>query len=149
MPLYLSLAHTHTHSNSSILLSSLLNAQVLRQSPFDACLQILSGSKSNFDERYNAFFIDYSLLPLVRYAHPPDRQSANRHVDRLADRYTFRQTSTGTGTDRHTDLKAPSLESTVLYSDMNPCTYRWLQITTDPLELLPSLLLLLPPPLNY
>ena len=38
---------------------------MLRQSPFDACLQILSGSKSNFDERYNAFFIDYSLLPLV------------------------------------------------------------------------------------
>ena len=57
-------------------LSYLAQFQVLRQSPFDACLQILSGSKSNFDERYNAFFIDYSLLPLVSasvlFAYPPN-----------------------------------------------------------------------------
>jgi hypothetical protein len=38
---------------------------VLRQSPFDACLQILSGQKTNLDDRYNAFFIDYSLIPLM------------------------------------------------------------------------------------
>ena len=67
----LSLSHTHTHTISythllSLLLTLALSAQVLRQSPFDACLQILSGNKSPFEERYNAFFIDYSLLPLVR-----------------------------------------------------------------------------------
>ena len=77
--LYLSLTHSHTHTLSHTLQLSLththtltfshpiaLSAQVLRQSPFDACLQILSGNKSPFEERYNAFFIDYSLLPLVR-----------------------------------------------------------------------------------
>jgi replication factor C subunit 1 len=43
--------------------------KVLRQSPFDACLTILAGQPrgqaSNLDERYNSFFIDYSLLPLL------------------------------------------------------------------------------------
>ncbi len=40
--------------------------KVLRQSPFDACLTILSGGKQGgFDERYNSFFIDYSLVPLL------------------------------------------------------------------------------------
>ena len=67
------LSHSHPHFLSPSLSLSLtrshphtLSAQVLRQSPFDACLQILSGNKSPFEERYNAFFIDYSLLPLVR-----------------------------------------------------------------------------------
>jgi hypothetical protein len=92
----LPLSYPHTHS-----CSSLLDAQVLRQSPFDACLQILSGSKSNFDERYNAFFIDYSLLPLVRHA--------NTHIQRnctQTDRHTYRETAhrqIDTQTDRHTD----------------------------------------------
>lgn len=42
--------------------------KVLRQTPFDACLQILGGSgngRASLEERYNAFFIDYSLLPLM------------------------------------------------------------------------------------
>jgi replication factor C subunit 1 len=41
--------------------------KVLRQSPFDACQMILSGSRSdlNLNDRYNSFFIDYSLLPLL------------------------------------------------------------------------------------
>lgn len=42
--------------------------KVLRLSPFDACLKILSGSKpgvDNLNERYEGFFIDYSLLPLL------------------------------------------------------------------------------------
>jgi replication factor C subunit 1 len=40
--------------------------KVLRQTPFDACLSILGGSKNaSLDERYNSFFIDYSLLPLM------------------------------------------------------------------------------------
>ena len=39
--------------------------KVLRQSPFDACLTILGGNKTPLDERYNSFFIDYSLLPLM------------------------------------------------------------------------------------
>ena len=45
---------------------------VLRMSPFDACPLILAGNRNNssggtvsLDERYNAFFIDYSLLPLL------------------------------------------------------------------------------------
>jgi replication factor C subunit 1 len=44
----------------------------LRMSPFDACLSILGGSRlqsgSNgvtLNDRYNAFFIDYSLVPLL------------------------------------------------------------------------------------
>jgi replication factor C subunit 1 len=39
--------------------------KVLRQNPFDACQQILAGNKTPWNERYNAFFIDYSLLPLL------------------------------------------------------------------------------------
>ena len=41
--------------------------KVLRQSPFDSCLTILQGmaSTSNFDHRYNSFFVDYSLVPLL------------------------------------------------------------------------------------
>ena len=39
--------------------------KVLRQSPFEACLHILAGSKTPVDERFNEFFIDYSLLPLL------------------------------------------------------------------------------------
>jgi replication factor C subunit 1 len=39
--------------------------KVLRQSPFDACMSILGGDKMSLDERYNSFFIDYSLLPLM------------------------------------------------------------------------------------
>lgn len=40
---------------------------MLRQSPFDSCLSILQGLKSsaNFDHRYNSFFVDYSLVPLL------------------------------------------------------------------------------------
>lgn len=41
--------------------------KVLRQSPFDACMLILGGDKQSTDlnERYNSFFIDYSLVPLL------------------------------------------------------------------------------------
>lgn len=39
--------------------------KVLRHSPFDACSQILSGSKISFTERYDSYFIDYSLVPLL------------------------------------------------------------------------------------
>jgi replication factor C subunit 1 len=39
--------------------------KVLRQSPFDACLQILSGSKCPLDDRYNGYFVDYNLMPLL------------------------------------------------------------------------------------
>lgn len=39
--------------------------KVLRQTAFDSCLQILSGPKANWEERYNSFFIDYSLCPLL------------------------------------------------------------------------------------
>jgi replication factor C subunit 1 len=38
--------------------------KVLRSSPFDATAEILAG-KSPFDQRYNMFFIDYSLIPLM------------------------------------------------------------------------------------
>ncbi len=31
--------------------------KILRQSPFDACGLILGGRKSDFNERYNSFFI--------------------------------------------------------------------------------------------
>lgn len=44
----------------------------LRMSPFDACLSILGGSRQQsgsngvtLNDRYNAFFIDYSLVPLL------------------------------------------------------------------------------------
>lgn len=39
--------------------------KILRLSPFDACGSILGGSKTSFDDRYNSFFIDYSLTPLL------------------------------------------------------------------------------------
>lgn len=45
--------------------------KILRQTPFDACGQILGGGRpsaegaSSFSDRYNSFFIDYSLVPLL------------------------------------------------------------------------------------
>ena len=39
--------------------------KVLRLTPFDACGQILSGNRAPFSERYESFFIDYSLTPLL------------------------------------------------------------------------------------
>ncbi len=41
-------------------LKRIKNDKVLRQSPFDACQMILSGSRFdlNFNDRYNSFFID-------------------------------------------------------------------------------------------
>ena len=39
--------------------------KILRLTPFDACGGILGGSKTSFDDRYNSFFIDYSLTPLL------------------------------------------------------------------------------------
>ena len=40
--------------------------KVLRQTPFDACLQILGGpGKTSFNDRYDSYFIDYSLLPMM------------------------------------------------------------------------------------
>ncbi len=38
--------------------------KVLRHSPFDACMQ-LQNTKAPFLERYDSFFIDYSLVPLL------------------------------------------------------------------------------------
>ena len=37
------------------------------QSPFDACGMILGGKREehSFNDRYNSFFIDYSLVPLL------------------------------------------------------------------------------------
>eukprot|EP01038_Epipyxis_sp_PR26KG_P010113 gene10113-13591_t len=44
--------------------------KILRQTPFDACQQILcgggtGGNRVTLDDRYNGFFIDYSLMPLL------------------------------------------------------------------------------------
>lgn len=39
--------------------------KVLRLSPFDASLSLVSGEKTPWDERYNGFFVDYSLVPLL------------------------------------------------------------------------------------
>jgi replication factor C subunit 1 len=40
--------------------------KVLRQTSFDACMQILGGARSgSLEDRYNSFFIDYSLVPLL------------------------------------------------------------------------------------
>ena len=35
----------------------LIIVQVLRQSPFDACMQIIGGPKTSLQERYDSFFI--------------------------------------------------------------------------------------------
>jgi replication factor C subunit 1 len=39
--------------------------KILRLSPFDACGTILGGSKTSFQDRYESFFIDYALSPLL------------------------------------------------------------------------------------
>ena len=46
--------------------------KVLRLSPFDSCLSILAGTRTtstgahgSLNDRYNAFFVDYSLVPLL------------------------------------------------------------------------------------
>lgn len=39
--------------------------KVLRQSAYEACGLLLGGPKNDISERYNSFFIDYSLVPLL------------------------------------------------------------------------------------
>ena len=51
-------------------MGSIEKDKVLRQSFFEATLEILKGGGPNrnmpsFDERYNSFFVDYSLIPLM------------------------------------------------------------------------------------
>lgn len=46
-------------------LSRIEKDKVLRLSPFDAALGLMAGEKAPWDERYNAFFVDYSLVPLL------------------------------------------------------------------------------------
>lgn len=40
-------------------------AQILRCGPFEAARSILGGGKTPLRDRYEAFFTDYSLLPLL------------------------------------------------------------------------------------
>lgn len=60
-----------TYMNSSDIRSSITTIakdKILRQSPFEACQSILLGSSHGNmteQERYNSFFIDYSLVPLL------------------------------------------------------------------------------------
>lgn len=46
-------------------LSRIEKDKVLRLSPFDAALGLMAGERAPWDERYNAFFVDYSLIPLL------------------------------------------------------------------------------------
>jgi len=46
-------------------LSRIEKDKILRLSPFDSCSSILGGSKAGWEERYNSFFNDYSLVPLL------------------------------------------------------------------------------------
>ena len=49
-------------------MGSIEKDKVLRQSFFDSTLQILAGggpNKPSLEERYNSFFVDYSLIPLM------------------------------------------------------------------------------------
>eukprot|EP00981_Chlorochromonas_danica_P000348 scaffold90_cov163-Ochromonas_danica.AAC.3 len=57
--------HSLAYNDIKGSMSRIEKDKVLRQTPFDACLQILGGEKSSFEERYGAFFIDYSLSPLI------------------------------------------------------------------------------------
>ena len=88
-----SLQMWHASSNSIKLqdlregLKRIEKDKVLRSSPFDATAEILAG-KSAFDQRYNMFFIDYSLIPLMiqenylQYAKGGSLRTANE-VDML------------------------------------------------------------------
>ena len=61
--------------SNSMTFSGLKDAQsriekdkILRQTPFDACGMLLSGTRdasSTMNDRYNSFFIDYDLVPLL------------------------------------------------------------------------------------
>lgn len=53
-----------TYSAMKSLMSSCDKDKVLRQTPFDSCGGILS-AKGDVVERYNSFFVDYSLVPLL------------------------------------------------------------------------------------
>lgn len=53
-----------TYSAMKTLMSSCDKDKVLRQTPFDSCGNILS-AKGDVVERYNSFFVDYSLVPLL------------------------------------------------------------------------------------
>jgi hypothetical protein len=68
--------------------------KILRQSPFDACGLILGGRKTDFNERYNSFFIG-APPPLLSPPHAPQTTPCSRC-------WWSRTTSTprGTGSSR-------------------------------------------------
>lgn len=69
-------------------LSRIEKDKVLRLSPFDAALGLMAGDKAPWDERYNAFFVDYSLIPLLVQENYVDAAKngiyRNPHIDDAA-----------------------------------------------------------------
>ena len=61
-------SNSMTYSGLKDAQSRIEKDKILRQTPFDACGLLLSGTRdpnSKINDRYNSFFIDYDLVPLL------------------------------------------------------------------------------------
>ena len=61
-------SNSMTYSGLKDAQSRIEKDKILRQTPFDACGLLLSGARdahSKFNDRFNSFFIDYDLVPLL------------------------------------------------------------------------------------
>jgi replication factor C subunit 1 len=65
MQMWMAKSNEMKYTDLSHRMDAISKDKVLRQSPFDAVGTILGGKKNDLDERYNCFFIDYSLVPLL------------------------------------------------------------------------------------
>jgi replication factor C subunit 1 len=65
MQMWKAKSNTMKYSDLARKMDTISKDKVLRQSPFEAAANILAGKRYAFDERYNGFFIDYSLIPLL------------------------------------------------------------------------------------
>jgi replication factor C subunit 1 len=115
---------TNTHLGYTELkagLSRIEKDKVLRLSPFDACLTILSGDKAGWEERFQGFFIDYSLMPLliqenyidaakngiIRNPHIDDvrkMEILSQAADAVSDMELMGHAVRGNGSDQHWEL---------------------------------------------
>ena len=89
-------------------MASVEKDKILRQSPFDVCQTILGGQKFTLNDRYNGFFIDYALVPLL----------IQQNYIEAAKNGLFRHSSNGSGSSGgNTKQDLDALEQLALASE--------------------------------
>jgi replication factor C subunit 1 len=95
--------------------------KVLRQSPFDACMQILGGPpKTSFNDRYDSFFIDYSLVPLLVQENYIDAGKGSGYIRGLPEGDRMEKLSMAADAVSDMDIVGPGRMGSDMHWDLLP-----------------------------